>query len=323
MKSSQGLASIAFLYSLLSLTVIQINSNSLSSSCSTEVTYDSKTALTFKNNQNESTNTPCNITIKTGQILQTSFLVKFEMDQCQDTDYTLNIFNGDSSVLIDKQKLCSTENSKFLLINASSSFLVNIIADKSNKSTDIDAKISFKSIKAISITSFNYVNQNNSCSNINESKCAQPSNICINKELIEQSCQIMDNSNSTSQTTTFTTKIPDEGKSASTGHKLSFLIFLLIVLTAITAVLIGVWVYGRRKRKWREFLAQYDNNTDWEYEQLEDGPAMSGVTSTRSPVFNMNVSNDEITTYSYSMNSAIQNSKKGPDKITERTHIID
>ena len=48
------------------------------------------------------------------------------------------------------------------------------------------------------------------------------------------------------------------------------LIFFLAFV--ISAALAGIIIYGRRKRKWREFLAQLDNNTDWEYEQLEDMP---------------------------------------------------
>jgi hypothetical protein len=35
-------------------------------------------------------------------------------------------------------------------------------------------------------------------------------------------------------------------------------------------LVVAVWIYGRRKRRWREFLAQLDSNTDWDYEQLDD-----------------------------------------------------
>jgi hypothetical protein len=52
------------------------------------------------------------------------------------------------------------------------------------------------------------------------------------------------------------------------------LIFFLAFV--IIAALVGIVIYGRRKRKWREFLAQLDNNTDWEYEQLEDMPNSIG-----------------------------------------------
>ena len=113
--------------------------------------------------------------------------------------------------------------------------------------------------------------------------------------------------------------------SSKRGQALSFFIVVLIILIIITSILIGVWLYGRRKRKWREFLAQYDNNTDWEYEQLEDGPNLGSSRATMSPVFNMNVSNDEINPYNYSANSSqtTNNSNKSRNKINERTHIID
>ncbi len=50
----------------------------------------------------------------------------------------------------------------------------------------------------------------------------------------------------------------------------------------------GIWAYGRRKRRFREFLAQLDNNTDWEYEQLDDGPpSMTASRATMTPIFSM------------------------------------
>jgi hypothetical protein len=65
-------------------------------------------------------------------------------------------------------------------------------------------------------------------------------------------------------------------------------IFLLIV---ISVILIAIVVYGRRKRRWREFLAQLDNNTDWEYEQLEDLPNTNGV-ERYSTVFDRTIESD-------------------------------
>ncbi len=117
--------------------------------------------------------------------------------------------------------------------------------------------------------------------------------------------------------------IIDNGSSTShNGRALSFFIVLLIILIIITSILVGVWLYGRRKRKWREFLAQMDNNTVWDYEQLgDDGPAIG---ATMSPVFNMHASNEEISSYNYNTGSN-QNisSSKSRNKINERTHIID
>jgi hypothetical protein len=37
-------------------------------------------------------------------------------------------------------------------------------------------------------------------------------------------------------------------------------------------LVVALWIYGKRKRRWREFLAQLDSNTDWDYEQLDDEP---------------------------------------------------
>jgi hypothetical protein len=116
--------------------------------------------------------------------------------------------------------------------------------------------------------------------------------------------------------------IIDNGSSTGHGRALSFFVVLLIILIIITSILVGVWLYGRRKRKWREFLAQMDNNTVWDYEQLgDDGPAIG---ATMSPVFNMHASNEEISSYNYNTSSN-QNisSSKSRNKINERTHIID
>ena len=125
-------------------------------------------------------------------------------------------------------------------------------------------------------------------------------------------------SNSTSNITE--ANIIDNG-SKSESHTLSFFIVVLVILSIITSILIGVWLYGRRKRKWREFLAQLDNNTDWEYEQLEDGPTLHGSRATISPVFNMNISNDEIISSNNNSTQEANNSKQR-NKINERTHII-
>ena len=86
-----------------------------------------------------------------------------------------------------------------------------------------------------------------------------------------------------------------------------------------------MWLYGRRKRKWREFLAQLENNTVWDYEQLsDDGPIIGGSRATISPAFNMEMNNEEINSFSYNSNSNqnLSNSKLR-NKIDERTHIID
>ena len=102
------------------------------------------------------------------------------------------------------------------------------------------------------------------------------------------------------------------------GHAVSFFIILLIILSIITAVLTGIWVYGRRKRKWREFLAQLDNNTDWEYEQLDDGPSISASRTTMSPVFNMNIANDDIEAAANVNNN---NNSSNKNRANERTPI--
>ena len=88
-----------------------------------------------------------------------------------------------------------------------------------------------------------------------------------------------------------------------------------------TLILVGIWLYGRRKRQWRDFLARLDNNTDWEYEQLEDGPAISRT----NVIFNMNDDafdpNMAPSYNSLNTGSSNYNSSRAAPKLTERTPV--
>ena len=108
------------------------------------------------------------------------------------------------------------------------------------------------------------------------------------------------------------------------SSRASYLIGFLVLLIVLMGVVAGVWVYGRRRRKWREFLAQLDNNTDWEYEQLEDAPSISSShLATMTPVFNIsnhinfNNREDRIESNTSQTNTST-NSRPG---INERTPI--
>jgi hypothetical protein len=106
-----------------------------------------------------------------------------------------------------------------------------------------------------------------------------------------------DHSNCDSSNTTVSNNtdiiIVDANSESKGKSKLGFLIGLLITFGMITSALIGMWYYGRRNRRTREFLAQLHNNTDWEYEQLDDEQSLGTSRVTMSPIFDMNAINDE------------------------------
>ena len=164
--------------------------------------------------------------------------------------------------------------------------------------------------------------------NSNEFICKSPPNTCIDSNFVcdqiescadssdEQNCIHLNATTENSSTTNIATvpnsidNIPPHGNS-----HLDFFIGFLIILSIATALLFGLWIYGRRKRKWREFLAQLDNNTDWEYQQLDDNPLSIGTSSnmpTMLPIFNMS-----------STNTTIENNNQSNNKreSTERTPI--
>jgi hypothetical protein len=206
------------------------------------------------------------------------------------TDSTLN------STLLNQSKICErfkTEN--FITIETkASTFSIKFIKNQNENESHL--------INSIIITPFTLVSSETAkCLNENDFICRQPSNICIDSRFKcdkiascsdnsdELNCttlnynttQIYSTSTSTSNAsisssfsdllmnTTITTDDP-HGRSVSKGK--TILIGIIFVLVIAICILVGVWVYGRRKRKWREFIAQLDNNTEWEYEQLEDGP---------------------------------------------------
>ena len=206
------------------------------------------------------------------------------------------------------------------------------------------------SINKISYFLIQFLLKDGVCPNKNDLKCGQPSNTCIdqnfkcfpfspcadNFDFDRSGCEMTDSQKINSNQAIQSTNIPfnntnitqaniiDNG-STSHGHAMSFFVGLLIILIIITSILLGVWFYGRRKRKWREFLAQLENNTVWDYEQLaDDGPTINGSRATISQAFNMHMSNEDINSYSNNTNTNHNTQyNKSRNKINERTHIID
>ena len=138
-----------------------------------------------------------------------------------------------------------------------------------------------------------------SCKN-NEFKC-NPSNICINESFrcdnIESCSDGSDELNcnvTIGNGTLILSNVTANAVDNKTGGGFKYFIGLGIILIVFLSAIVGAWIYGRRKRKWREFLAQLDNNTDWEYEQLDDNNHIMGSTtySTNPPRFNMSISNE-------------------------------
>ena len=69
----------------------------------------------------------------------------------------------------------------------------------------------------------------------------------------------------------------------------------MVIVALLAGTIFGAWTYGKRKQKWREFLAQLDNNTDWEYEQLDDNHhPMSSRASlpTMAPMFDIKITEE-------------------------------
>ena len=155
--------------------------------------------------------------------------------------------------------------------------------------------------------------------------CKSPPNTCIDSSFVcdqigscadssdEQNC-INFNTTTENSATTSNATVPNSIDNISphgNGH-LNFFIGLLLILSVATAGLFGLWIYGRRKRKWREFLAQLDNNTDWEYQQLDDNPLSIGASSnmpTMLPIFNMSSSNTNIDNNNQSNNKRDSNER--------------
>lgn len=85
---------------------------------------------------------------------------------------------------------------------------------------------------------------------------------------------------------------------SKSNNSLKLLIGSVILSALVVGSVFGVWTYRKRRLKWREFLAQLDNNTDWEYEQLDDNHHHQAIHRGQSiprmsPIFNMNVSSKD------------------------------
>lgn len=105
--------------------------------------------------------------------------------------------------------------------------------------------------------------------------------------------------------------------------KMNFLIVLLIIVIIITIIVGSIWLYGRRKRRFREFLAQLDNNTDWEYEQLDDGPpSLTASRHTMTPIFSMLNHSENLNRRNVNQNNAVNASSININN-TNNTHNND
>ncbi len=90
-------------------------------------------------------------------------------------------------------------------------------------------------------------------------------------------------------------EVPDKNEPS---NKMKYFIGFIVCVVLTTAAIFGVWTYRKRRLKWTEFLAQLDNNTDWEYEQLDDyqhssGTGAGGSMPTMSPIFDMSIAKKE------------------------------
>ncbi len=88
----------------------------------------------------------------------------------------------------------------------------------------------------------------------------------------------------------------EEDKNGRLSNKMKYLIGFLVCMVLFSGAVFGLWTYRKRRLKWNQFLAQLDNNTDWEYEQLDDyhqSNNASGSVPTMSPIFDMTITKRE------------------------------
>lgn len=282
-----------------------------------------------------------------------SFIIRFkptDLVKCSDSvsltveSPSTSAINSSNNVLVTANLCDLLETNKYITINVTSSSFSIIL----NSTKSINSSYPFQILESIVITSFNYANSSTNKCKSNQFNCVKPSNICLDEKFkcdLYESCpdgsdqfncsNITPSSSSSSSIITTTRKItnstmnstvyyvtliaitPDSREKSSS---LNFFIGIIIFLVILTGILTGVWLYGRRKRRWRELLAQLDNNTDWEYEQLEDGPSMVSSRSTVTPSLNRNISNDDRETNLSTINRQSSNTNNNA-KLNERSRI--
>lgn len=288
-------------------------SSQLSNACNQIFNYNSVTPIHFKNDidswsSNSLSQKSCQFMINTTLPGPDYFMIRINVNPNDKSTSRINIIDHDGNHKLNTTLLNETGiNEQFKIINfihvKSSCFEINLFPGKNEDS--------YKNIRSITITRGSKTDQNN-CKE-NEFKC---SNFCIDQSLLcdeiascsdssdEENCthlitptpaatldqtNILENTNSSLESNA--TMITIEQKSGN----VKYIIGLLIAIIILAAVVLGAWSYGKRKQKWREFIAQLDNNTDWEYEQLDDNHhpmASRSNLPTMTPMFNIKITDD-------------------------------
>lgn len=274
------------------------------------------------------------------------FAIRVTLDSSVDSWSYMSIVDHDEDHMKDSVILNETAVSE--QFKQTNSFNVESSCFEINLSDRLQSlETVFNDIKAITITSFTNT-EKNQCQST-EFKCLA-SNICIDMNFrCDQISSCSDNSDEENCSTqpqlpsSTTTSLPIDSTTTSIAngsttavasnsteepdvnipnpnipakHEYQYLIGLLFLIVFFVCLILGGWIYGRRKRKWREFLAQLDNNTDWEYEQLDDNFYPMG---SRSSLPTMNMINMKITSDPPTSNSRQQQTNSST--LTERTPI--
>lgn len=238
-------------------------------------------------------------------------------------------FKSDSFSLniTDHSELPTAAGNNTILFQANSSTLNNVsfIQINSSRCFEISLDGYLNQLDSIVVSAF-YYTRNETCGK-QKIKCKYPLSTCVDLDgnNIVTTCSddtfadlkitskstsnlsFLPTTNSPSQTTSLlftTTTTTNSTTLLSTNSTEDFHLIpiqrksiniiglFILLLIVISVVMIAIIVYGRRKRRWREFLAQLDNNTDWEYEQLEDLPTANGA-DRYSTVFDRTISTSE------------------------------
>lgn len=277
-----------------------VNTRSLQSVCNNQtniINFDADhTQIEIQNIQsdwNEQLRS-CNISFKD---VKENLEIRFNPNKnvkCDKEKITLYLMNQNNTEkefdlceLIEKQSLLPV--SKYTLIIQ--------VEYKNLNAASLNSSYPFDQFESITINKYN---QDSITTTINISSSTQSTTAIKTSKI------------STTLTTNFTKNDPSYKNNSS----VNFFIGLLIILVILTGILTGIWLYGRRRRKWREILAHLENNTDWEYEQLEDGPSLSSTRATVSQRFNPNFTNQDNET---NLSNSI--TKVGSNQLNERTRI--
>lgn len=293
----------------------------LSNTCNKELQYNSARPIHIENDPNTwSVSSPaltsCQLIINTTQTDYNHFMIRVNVNDNESAN-RISIIDHDHVTNKNVTLLNETGiTNQFKTINfiqiESSCFEINLLPGPSNE-------LFFRNVRSITITRVTQTNKNK-CKE-NEFKC-KPSNVCIDQSLlcdnIASCSDSSDEANCTHSTTTTTvtnnnnlpatviintnssidanvTLITINDDSKTSRNKVKYLIGFVVIVALLAGTIFGAWTYGKRKQKWREFLAQLDNNTDWEYEQLDDNHhPMSSRASlpTMAPMFDIKITEE-------------------------------